>query len=59
MSEEEKDTSQAGKKKPQETGIGAWDAARDAPMRELVKGTRGDPFELVDKSKEVPKKKHN
>jgi len=60
MSDGEKEANQADKKKPQETGLGPWDAARTAPMRELVKGTKGDPFELAkDKSKDVPKKKQD
>lgn len=60
MSEGEKEPNQADKKKPQDTGLGPWDAARTAPMRELAKGTKGDPFELGgERSKEAPKKKQD
>ena len=60
MSEEEKDTGQGEKKKPQMTGFEPWDAARMAPMREFAKGTKGDPFELgKETDKEVPKKKQD
>jgi hypothetical protein len=52
MVEGDKDAHKSEQKKTQaQTGIEPWDEARTAPMRELAKGTKGDPFELVKNKK--------
>jgi len=57
MSPEEKDGKQREKKdiEIKTTGIEPWDTARRTEMRELAKGTKGDPFELAKKRKDDPK----